>query len=228
MRFPFTTLITDMKLVLRAFEYISDNPDIFNIVKLMKLDEAAVPTSGLLVIIEEGGRVRFSLILNHPDLSSGEGRRRTANLPLKFFSRLNGDRLEWLKNTLSSLENEIGYIGMGILLNGGSFDRFKIWLKNGRGDPFILSAHAIAQEVVNRSIVVYPLRQEIDTIISIGVEDAIRRFAGRFGLYLDYRSNPFKALKGIWYLLSSLPLLLLSPWGERDRVRGAIGFWGRN
>jgi len=211
-RDPYLTLRTSLRLALRGLDYLSENPDALVLPFLLRKDGDYGPDLNALLIIGRAKRISVAIRLRQ----SEDGRICVEAISRDLLTEPSdsSDRLD-LPLMVERLEERYGLIDTAIFLSEPSVRRIKTMiLSDDREDPLLVAAEGFLDEINQGGIEVWPRISILEVLSQIEPSELLRRFADRFGLYLEYRRNLRRAGRGLTILVRELPRL----------IRGSLSF----
>ena len=205
-RDPYLTFRTSLRLVLRGLDYLSENPDVLLLPTLLQEGGDHSHERNALLLIGRAGRIAAALLVRQ---SAGEGlvvEAISRDLPAE--AQASPDH-PCLQATVEYVEERHGLIDTALFLSTQSIRRIKeMILSKHDQDPFLVAAEGFLDEVHRGGILVWPQVSTLVAISQIEPKEILSRFAGRFGLYPEYRRNLRKATRGLVTLVRGLPRLM--------------------
>ena len=205
-RDPYLTFRTSLRLVLRGLDYLSENPDVLLLPTLLQEGGDHSHERNALLLIGREDRISVALLVRQ---SAGKGlvvEAISRDLPAE--APASPDRLH-LQATAELLEERCGFIDTAIFLSETSVRRIKAMILSKHGeDPFLVAAEGFLDEVHRGGILIWPQVSTLVAISQIEPKEILSRFAGRFGLYPEYRRDLRKATRGLIILVRGLPRLI--------------------
>ncbi len=205
-RNPYLTLRSSLRLVLRGLDYLSENPDVLLLPSLLQEGGDHGHERNALLLIGRAERISVALLIKQSADNGLIVETISRDLPAE--APTSPDRLH-LQSTVERLEERYGLIDTAIFLSGPAVQRIKTTILSKQGeDPFLIAAEGFLDEVHRGGIVIWPQISTLEAISQIEPKELLNRFAGRFGLYPEYRRDLRKATRGLVTLVRGLPRLI--------------------